>query len=367
MTDAGGDRIHPPTPRRREQARQQGQVARSRDLVACSVLIAGAVAVWLLGEPLLRMMEQLAVQSFGLVPGPVSPDQAAVMGQLLLARLATVLIPLLGLLFLAALIAHLAQIGFLFLPNRLAPDMERLDPRTGARRMFGAENWLRTAGSAAKLVLLLGVVAWSVGAHHEMLLGIAAGEPPMIAQSAARIFGSVTSALLLALLLLASLDYAWQRWRHERRLWMTDQELREQWRDEQVDPRIHRRRSQLQQHVILQQINRETPQAHLVLIAGTSLAVALRYEPASMSAPQVVVKGAGQQAAEIYRVGQQQGIASVEDGPLTRELYRRVPRGGELPPDTFPAIAAHLIELPRFQKLRPGSPESPVNPAATTG
>lgn len=365
MSEAGSDRIHPPTARRREQARQQGQVARSRDLVACSVLIAGAIAAWLLGGPMVQMLEQVAVTSFGLVPRPLPPDQAAAWGQNLMGQVATVLIPVLVLLFLAALTAQLVQTGVLFLPRQLAADLQRIDPRANARRMLALQNGLRIAWAAAKLLIILAIVGWAVANQRQQLLGLGAADPHTIATSAARLLGSVASTTLLALLLLASLDYAWQRRCHERSLWMTEQELREQWQEEQVDPQIHRRRSQLQQKMALQQIAGEVSQAHLVLIAGTSLAVALRYDPNSMAAPQMLVKGTGQQAAEIYRVGQQQGIATVDDGTLARELYRRVPRGSELPTDTYPAIAAHLIEMPRFRTASVVQRNSAAIPVAT--
>jgi flagellar biosynthesis protein FlhB len=349
MSEPGGERIHPPTPRRRQQARQQGRVARSRELVATGVLLAAAAGTWMLGGDVVRLLHDLAVEHFGQAWLVADQQIAATVGRSLLERVAAVLLPLLGCLLLAAIVAQVAQFGLLFLPARIAPDVARVDPLAGCQRLLSAENWLRTALGAAKLAAVLLVAGWSVWALRYQLLTLGAGDPGSLASSAVQILGSVAGRTLLALLALAAADYAWQRRRHERSLWMTAQEMREELRDEQTDPLVSRRRSRLQQQMLERQVSRDVPHADLVIIAGASLAVAVKYDPQTMPAPQVVAKGLGRLAVEIHRVGQQHGIWTVDDRKLARDLYRRAPRSGDVPPDMYPAMAATLAELPRYR------------------
>jgi flagellar biosynthesis protein FlhB len=130
---------------------------------------------------------------------------------------------------------------------------------------------------------------------------------------------------------------------------MTEEQRREDSRDDQTDPQIERRRRQRRHELAHQDVDREVARADVVLIAGSSLAVALKYDPAAMQAPRVLAKGTGQTAAEIYRVAQHHGRWIVDQRKLTRELYRRVPAGQELPTDMYRAVASVLAELPRYK------------------
>jgi flagellar biosynthesis protein FlhB len=350
MSEPQGEKIHPPTPRRRQQARQQGQVARSRDLVAAGVLLAGLAVAWMRGGDLTQWLGGLAVEQLG-GDARVSADAdfAADLGRQTLFRLGVVILPALGVLLLAAIASQVGQFGVLYLPEKLAPDMQRLSPAAGWRRIWAADNWVRTGFGLLKLLAVLSVAAWSLWSLRHEVLGLGAGDARTMAAGTVALFSIVAFRLLLAVLGLAVADYVYQRWHFERELWMTEEQRREDSRDEQTDPQIERRRRQRRREISHQQVDREIARADVVLIAGSSLAVALKYDPAAMTAPRVLAKGTGQTAAEIYRVAQHHGRWIVDQRKLTRELYRRVPAGQELPTDMYRAVAGVLAELPRYK------------------
>jgi len=351
MNAPRGDKIHPPTPRRRQRARQQGHVARSRDLVAAGVLLAAAAIAWMRGGHLVRLLSGFAVSQLG---GDAwlaaDADFASDLGRVTLQRLAVVLLPLLGFLLLAAVGSQISQFGLLFLPERLAPDVRRIDPAAGWRRMWSAENCVRLGFALLKLAAVLLVAGWTLWGMRDQVLAAGAGDVRDLAGASLSILTAVAVRVLVTLAALAVADYAYQRWCYERELWMTDEEMREEMRDEQTDPLVSRRRRQLQQQVAQQHVSREVPRADLIVTAGSSLAIAIEYDPDAMPAPRVLAKGFGSLAAEIYRVAQQHGRWIVDERKLARQLYRRVPAGQEVPSELYPDVARALAELPRYRQ-----------------
>jgi len=350
MSDSQGEKIHPPTPRRRQQARQQGHVARSRDLAAAGVLVAALAVAWIRGGDLTQWLGGFAVEQLG-GEAMVSADAefAADLGRRTIYRLGVVLLPALGVVLLAAVASQVGQFGVLCLPEKLAPDVQRLSPAAGWRRIWTGENWVRTGFGLLKLLAVLSVTVWSVWSLRLEVLSLGAGDARTLAGSAVSLFSTVALRVLIVVVALAIADFVYQRWRHERELWMTEEQRREESRDEQTDPQLQRRRRDRRQQLAHGDIDHQVARADVVLIAGSSLAVALKYDPAAMPAPLVLAKGTGQTAAEIYRVAQQHGRVIVDQRQLTRELYRRVPTGQELPTDMYRAVAGVLSELPRYK------------------
>jgi flagellar biosynthesis protein FlhB len=201
MSEPQGEKIHPPTPRRRQQARQQGQVARSRDLVAAGVLLAGLAVVWMRGGDLTQWLGGLAVEQLG-GDARVSADAdfAADLGRQTLFRLGVVILPALGVLMLAAIASQVGQFGVLYLPEKLAPDMQRLSPAAGWRRIWAADNWVRTGFGLLKLLAVLSVAAWSFWSLRHEVLGLGVGDARTMAVGTVSLFSTVAFRVLLAVM-----------------------------------------------------------------------------------------------------------------------------------------------------------------------
>ena len=237
---------------------------------------------------------------------------------------------------------NVLQIGFLFLPQRLAVDFARLDPLQGLRRIFSGGSMVHLGFGIVKLLVVLGVSCVAIYGQRTAMLELSGLAPAGIAVQMGQILFFITLKIGAALLVLAILDYAYQWWRHQQDLKMTPQELREELRNLEGNPHMIARRKQVRRDLVLERISGLVSQANVVLTNPSQLAIALRYDPATMSAPVVVAKGSGASAQQIHRAAAEHGIPAVEQKQLARALYRRVDPNQPIPADQYVAVAEVL-------------------------
>jgi flagellar biosynthetic protein FlhB len=256
--------------------------------------------------------------------------------------LSGVMLPILGLLVLGSVSVSIFQIGFLFVPERLAPDVSRLSPIQGLQRIFSLSGTMRLGFGLFKVIVVCavaGVVLWH---RQEEVLAAAALDIPQLGQFLIDICLTTMLWIGFALVLLAILDYAAQKWKHEQDLKMTHQEVREEMRNVQGDPQIVARRRAIQRQMVLNRISSAVPQADVIVTNPTELAVAIQYDPLKMAAPIVVAKGAGVIAQRIRRLALEHNIPIVERKPLARLLYKEVNIGAPVPSESYAAVAEVL-------------------------
>jgi flagellar biosynthesis protein FlhB len=342
------DKSLDPTPHRRQQARSEGHVAKSRDLGSAAMLLAGLAVLLMLGGGLVGFLADYCRNQLGGEPWlAIDADFAVNQWRATLAGLSRYLLPIFGLLCLAGVAAHVLQIGFLFLPQRLAVDFTRLDPLQGLRRIFSATGMVHLGFGVVKLVVVLAVASVVLFGQREAILGLTVLGPAALALQMTQIVFWTALKVAAALLVLALLDYAYQWWRHEQDLKMTPQELREELRNLEGNPQVIARRKQVQRDLVLQRLSALVPQANVVLTNPNQLAVALRYDPETMSAPIVVAKGAGASAEHIRRVAAASGVPAIEQKRLARALYRQVDPNQSIPADHYAAVAEVLTQVQR--------------------
>lgn len=253
MPDYAGEKSLEPTPHRRQQARQQGHVAKSHDLSSAAMLLAGLAALMMFGGGLAAFLADYCRSQLGGQPclslnaETVVSHWAATLG-----ALSRCLLPILGLLWLAGVVVNLVQSGFLFLPQRLAFDLARLDPLQGLRRVLSPANLVQLGFSIVKLVAVVGVACAVLYGQRHAILGLAALSPAALAPQMAQIVFWTALKLGTALLVLALLDYAYQWWRREQDLKMTPQELQEELRNLEGNPHVVARRKQAQRDLALE-------------------------------------------------------------------------------------------------------------------
>ena len=246
MSDDFGDRTQKPTERHRREARARGEVARSADLVAASVLLVTTAALWWLGpqvtDALARAMRD------GLSSAPQSSFTAETVAQtmtLLATRLAVGVVPLLLIALAAAALGSLVQTGFLWTPAALLPKWERLDFGKGLGRWVSLNSWIALGAGVVKLTVLIAVLIAFVRVRLPSAGPLTQGEPAELLGFAARTLVELGLLLALSLFVLALLDYGWQFWRHEQNLMMTVEELRREQREDSIDPRRKRARGEI--------------------------------------------------------------------------------------------------------------------------
>src|SRR5581483_6760639 len=336
-------RTEEPTPRREEKAREEGRVARSVELGSCAVLLVGALVASSSGPGAMTKLRASMTSALGaLATDDLTPAQAVSAVAGVGAVVAGVAGPILIAVAAAGLVATVAQIGFGVYPKRLLPDFERLSPSQGLARIFSA----RAAVELVKSVLKIALVAWMtwrfVAGVQGRLPGLALSSPRDIAESA----GSDAIRILLwicaALGAIALADYAMQRRMHRQSLRMTKQEVREEMRHAEGDPKIRQRLRRAYRDLTGNRMLAEVARASVVVTNPVHLAVALRYDPDEMAAPRVVAKGAESRAERIKQIARQNGVPIVERRALARSLFRSVKVGGEIPAALYRAVAEIL-------------------------
>jgi flagellar biosynthetic protein FlhB len=351
------ERTEPATPKRKEDARRKGTVARSMELNSAFILIVGllvlAVGGPTIGASVGSFAQTVFIQSGRTEITAARVHELAVQG---IVFLGGVILPVLFVLMVVGLLSSSVQVGFLFTLEPLEIKWDRMNPFTGIKRVFGST---RTLMEVLKNLLKVVIIATVAYLSIEQTL---AQSVVMMEQDAAEILDFMMSVSLsvgwkvgLALLILAVFDYLFQRYEHERELRMTRQEVKEEMKLTEGDPLVRGRIRKVQKQIAYKRMMQQVPKADVVITNPTHLAVALQYDRQRMQAPTVVAKGAEYLAQRIKQVAQEHNVPIVEDQPLARALYQTVDVGEQIPEKLFQAVAQILAYVYRVRriKLRP--------------
>jgi flagellar biosynthesis protein FlhB len=343
MAETSGDKSFEPTQHRRQQARDQGQVAFSQDLGSAVLLLVGVLLLMLLGGTIVEFSVGLLRLQLSTV-ADLTPNHGSVLRQSMGIGLglAGVLLPIVGLLVLGAALTSVLQVGFLWVPEKLTPDLNRLNPLTGLGRIFSVTGTARLGFGVVKVLIVTCVAAAVLWSRWEEVLRSSQLDIAQLGGFLVDISLNTTLWIGLALLILALFDYGLQRWKFEQDLRMTHQEIREEMKNLQGDPQIAARRRAVQRQMALHRIASSVPKADVVITNPTELAVAIQYDPQEMAAPIVVAKGAGVLAARIRKLALENNIPIVERKPLAQLLYKDVKIGRPIPAGAYAAVAEVL-------------------------
>ncbi len=365
MADSAQERTEAPTPRRRSEARKAGQVARSTDLTAAVILLGALLTMdWygrhLFGNLLVAIRVCLEDDALALTdPAQILP---------LLAKLFRILIdvawPFLLVVTLLALLTSYVQIGHLISFQSLKPSLTRLNPLSGLKRLFNVRSAVHLLMGILKMSLV-GLVAYATLKNRVDIFATAAGLPPLaLVGLGSELFFTVSVRLAIVLLILGIIDYLYSRYRLEKDLRMTKEEVKDEYKHMEGDPKIKSRRRQIQMQIAVQRIKSAVPKADVVITNPTELAVAIKYDPDTMDAPRVLAKGADYLAKRIREVAIEHGIPIVERKPLARALFQTVEVGQEIPSQFYKAVAeilAYVYELTGKKYVRQAAAEVALN------
>ena len=343
MAEQFGEKVHDPTPHRREEARKKGNIPKSQDLGAAIILtLSTAMMIWL-GHYSMNYLVPFFTQNLGTSP-PIHIDASDALNIWMKALwvIALVTVPLLLVLFAAAVAANILQVGILFLPDKLQFDLSRLDPIKGLGRIFSIQSVMRLGFGFFKILIVFGIAIYVLWANWGKIQNLYSQDVPQIANFMVMTILWFAFYVALALLLLALLDYAFQKWKHEQDLRMTDQELREELKQMQGDPQVAARRRQVQRQLASSRTGSAVPTADTTITNPTELAVSIKYDPSKMKAPIVVAKGAGHLAQRIRKISLENNVPVVERKELAQALYRDVEIDQPVPTELYTAVAEVL-------------------------
>lgn len=343
-SESGQERTEQPTARRRDEARRQGQIARSTDVTSAAVLLGGLGAFAMAGPRFLH--DVVSVVADGLTRagsrGDLQLDGAMSLLIDAAVTVARLVWPFLLVPVVVGISGSLLQTRFSFSGVALSPQWNRLNPLSGFTRIFGRRGVFEALKAFAKLAAIGGVGYGALRGDWSTILSLGQGGPTAIVGTVGTVVLDLWLAVGAAYLVIAGLDYGYQWWEHERSLRMTKDELREEMKTTEGNPLVRARLKALHRQMATKRMMVEVKRADVVLRNPTHYAVALRYDQTKMAAPRVVGKGARLLALQIIKIAREHGVPVVENPPLARTLYKAVPIGREVPRDLYRAVAEVL-------------------------
>ena len=357
------EKTEPASERRLEKAREDGDVARSRELATFVLLSTAVAGMWFTAGMLGSRLSATVRHGLGFDRGAAfDPSQMLVQAGWMGLQGLIAIAPLFAMMLVAALVAPLMLGGWLFSTKSLAPKFSKLNPLAGIGRMFSAQSLADLVKALAKS-LLIGGVAYLVIMDNLTAIMALMAEPVHAALPHTIVLVARSCVwIIAALLLVALIDVPYQLWSHHRKLRMSLQDLRQEHKESEGDPHIKAQIRRQQQQMARRRMMSEIPKADIVVTNPAHFAVALKYLDGEMRAPRVVAKGRDLLAQRIRDIARENKVAILEAPPLTRALYKHTKLGDEIPAGLYTAVAevmAWAYQLKRWQSEGGDAPRTP--------
>lgn len=339
----GGEKTEKATPKKRQDARKKGQIAKSMELSGASVLISGVLSLMAFGGYIRERFMALYTDVFmNRMTMEITPENVISLFNHYGLQILVMLAPVLALTFVVAAGVTLAQVGFMTTGEGITPKFSKLNPIKGFKNIFSMRSLVEMLKSILKLVIIAYLVYTTIWGERDNIAGLSHVSPERIFRFAADMTISIGIKIGAALLVMAFLDYLYQRYEHEKNLRMSKQEIKDEYKKSEGDPLIKGKIRERQRRMAMQRMMQEVPKADVIITNPTHFAVALKYDGTAMEAPEIVAKGQDFVALRIRELARQHGVAVMENKPLARALFQRAEIGDSVPPDLFQAVAEVL-------------------------
>ena len=351
--NTGQEKTEQATPKRKQEARKKGQVAQSKEISSVMILMtataffyfAGSWMFWNLSEFITGVYQNINILRF------TDVSEASAFSVDILYKLLSVLLPLLIPIAIAGFVANIFQVGFQFNTEAIAPKLSKFNPISGMKRLISLKSLVELGKSIIK-ILFIGCIVYIIVKNDMKAF------PALIHQEVGQILVFIARASLkicffvcLAMLVLAVLDFLYQRWQHEKDLRMTKQEVKDEQRQTYGDPKVKARIRGVQMEMARRRMMEAVPDADVVITNPTHLAIALKFDAQEMIAPRVLAKGAGFVAQRIRDIAEENQIPIVEEKPLAQGLFKMVEIGDYIPAELYRAVAEVLAYVYRLKGM----------------
>ncbi|KNC09687.1 flagellar biosynthesis protein FlhB [Klebsiella sp. RIT-PI-d] len=365
MAEDNDDKTESPTPQRLEKAREEGQIPRSRELTSLLILLVGVCIIWIGGESLARRLA--ALLSSGLrFDHRIINDPNLILGQIiLLIREAMLgLLPLIAGVVVVALIGPVMLGGLVFSGKSLSLKLDKLNPLPGIKRMFSAQSAAELVKALLKAALVGSVTGFYLWSHWPDMMHLISQSPLTAMGNALNLVGLCALLVALGVIPMVGFDVFWQIHSHIKKLRMSRQDIRDEFKQSEGDPHVKGRIRQMQRAAARRRMMADVPKADVIVTNPTHYSVALQYDESKMSAPKVVAKGAGLVALRIRELAAEHRVPVLEAPPLARALYRHAEIGQQIPGQLYAAVAevlAWVWQLKRWRLAGGQRPQKPEN------
>ena len=363
--DTGQERTEQATPKRLQEAREKGQIARSLDLNTTVVLLAAAGGLMMLGGRMTAGLLDAMRQNFNIQRDAIfDPNTLFKSLEDSTSNVLMALAPFFVLMVIAALLAPLALGGWSMSTKSLGFKWEKLNPLSGLKRIFGPQGLMELLKALAKFFILGGAAVLLLWNMTGSFMGLGSAPLPDALSNAAQLIGSCFITLSAVMVLFASVDVPFQLWNHARQLKMTHQEIKEEYKETDGNPEIKGRIRSQQREMAQRRMMAEVPKADVIITNPTHYAVALRYNPEKMRAPIVVAKGKDLIAMQIRSISVIHRVPILSSPALARALHYSTELNHAIPAGLYLAVAqvlAYVYQLKTRQNYDASYDESPVS------
>ena len=349
--DSAQDKTEEPTDKKRSDAREKGNVAKSTEINSVLVLFAVLLLFQITGKWMWELMVDGCMRSFAMISHPQmsTSDFLKYFIDMSTITMLAILPVILGIMVVGVL-ANVLQVGFLMSSQALMPKFERISPAAGFKRLFGMRSLVELAKNILKIVIIASVVVVTIQGEMDNLLRTSDVDMVSASLYLLRLCFLIIFRIALVLIFLAILDYAYQKFDFEKKLKMTQQEIKEERKSMDGDPQIKARIRSLQREMSRRRMMKEVPKATVVVTNPTHIAIAIRYVPDEMESPVVIAKGKRLIAQKIRDTAKEHDIPIVEDKPLARAMYDKIEPGMPIPAEFFTAVAEILAYVYKLRK-----------------
>lgn len=339
------EKTEEPTPRKRQELREKGEVAKSRELPSVAVLLSSLMALTFFGSFMYSQIQLIMQETLSLpMLGDLNVVDFIIFARKTTTRFILAISPLLAAVFITAILSNIMQVGFVLSGESITPKLSKLDPIKGFTRLFSKQSLMELCKSLFKLAIIGAISYYTIKAEMKNV--------PMLGEMGVKaiwvyiltVFLKIFLRCTLAMVFVVVIDYAFQRWEFENRIKMSKQEIKDEHKKSEGDPLVKSRIKSIQMEMARKRMMQSVPEADVVITNPVRLAVAVKYDP-DMNAPKVLAKGAGEVAKKIRDLATEHDIPILEKKELARNLYKLVEIGQEIPAVLYQAVAEVLAYI----------------------
>ena len=350
------EKTEQPTPKKVADARKKGTVAQSREIPSAIILLTSLGFFFFSGSWMFSSMSEFMGGTFRNIGSFRIHDiaTASTLSIIILKNVLSIILPFMLAVVVAGIVANIVQIGFLFSPEPFSPKLSKFNPVKGIKKLFSLKSFVELVKSLIKITFVGGIAYLTITRELKTI-------PTLIQMDIKDIisFIGITSFKIclyvsVALIIMAVLDYAYQKYEHTKSLKMTKQEVKDENKQTEGDPRVKARIRSIQIEMSRRRMMESVPEADVVITNPTQLAIALKFDSENMVAPKIVAKGAGKIAERIREIAGENQVPIVENKFLARTLYKIVEIGDYIPAELYQAVAEVLAYVYKLKGMRSG-------------
>lgn len=351
MAEQDFDKTEQATPKREQEAREKGNVARSHEIPSVAILLMGTVILYFIFPRVYSNFMELTSSLFS-TSGSIEITEDTIYPFMteIMKRMFFTISPFLIMVVIVAAVSNILQFGFIFSTKSLEFDLARINPIEGIKRLTSLRSLVEIGKAILKIAVVGSAAYLLIRREFDHFIVLVDSDVNQILSYTGRLTLKLITWTGSVLVVLAAVDFGFKKWEHAKSLKMTPQEVKEEFRQAEGNPLIKSRIRSLQREMARKRMMSDVPKADVVITNPIHLAVAILYKNGEMKAPRVVAKGAGVIAEKIKEIARENGVVIIENKPLAQTLYRVVKIGEEIPSNLYKAVAEILAYVYRLKR-----------------